>query len=119
MEGQQANVTAKEQTRAARAYHGMTRALIQNMVVGVTKGYEKTLEIHGVGWNAAVEGQQLSMNVGFCNPIKIALPQGISAVTPNPTTVTLSAIDKQLVGQVAAQMRAARPQEHYEGQGVR
>ena len=119
VEGQQAKVSAQSEVREVRAYYGMTRALIQNMVDGVTKGYEKTVEIHGVGWNAAVQGRQVVLNVGYCSPVKIALPDGINAVAPNPTLVTISGPDKQLVGAIAAKMRASRPPEPYKGKGVR
>jgi large subunit ribosomal protein L6 len=119
VEGQQANVSMVSEAREVRAYFGMTRALIQNMVEGVTKGYEKSVEIHGVGWNAAVQGRQVVLNVGYCEPVKIALPDGINAVTPNPTLVTISGADKQQVGAIAAKMRAARPPEPYKGKGVR
>ena len=105
--------------RQARAFHGMTRALINNMVLGVSAGYEKTLEIHGVGWNASVGGRKIVLSVGYCNPIKVEIPDGIEVTTPNPTTITISGADKQLVGQVAASVRAYRPPEPYKGKGVR
>ena len=115
----QACVSARDSSRGARAFHGMTRALINNMVVGVSTGYLKTLEIHGVGWNASVEGRVIVLSVGYCNPIKVNLPDGIDVTTPNPTTITISGADKQLVGQVAASVRASRPPEPYKGKGVR
>jgi large subunit ribosomal protein L6 len=119
VEDQQLKVSMVSEAREVRAYYGMTRALIQNMVEGVTKGYEKSVEIHGVGWNASIQGRQVVLNVGYCNPVKIELPDGINAVTPNPTLVTISGADKQAVGAVAAQMRASRPPEPYKGKGVR
>ncbi len=106
-------------TRDARAYHGMTRALISNMMIGVTQGYQKTLEIVGVGWNAAFAGGKITLNVGFCKPVIIELPQSVNAATPNPTTINLWGADKQLVGQVAAKIRSSRPPEPYKGKGVR
>jgi large subunit ribosomal protein L6 len=115
----QARVTAVDASRSARAFHGMTRALINNMVLGVSAGYEKTLEIHGVGWNASVDGRKIVLSVGYCNPIKVDIPSGIEVTTPNPTTITISGADKQLVGQVAASVRAFRPPEPYKGKGVR
>lgn len=112
-------VTRAGDSRDARAYHGMTRALLDNMMVGVTKGYEKTLEIVGVGWNVAVAPGKVTLNVGFCKPVIIPLPKSVTAVAPNPTTISLSGADKQLVGQVAAQIRSSRPPEPYKGKGVR
>jgi large subunit ribosomal protein L6 len=117
--GNQAQVSAINSSRGARAFHGMTRALINNMVVGVSAGYEKTLEIHGVGWNASVEGRVIALSVGYCNPIKVDIPDGIEVTTPNPTTIMISGADKQLVGQVAASVRSSRPPEPYKGKGVR
>ncbi len=112
-------VTRAGDTRDARAYHGMTRALLSNMMVGVTQGYQKTLEIVGVGWNAAFAGGKITLNVGFCKPVIIELPKTVNAATPNPTTINLWGADKQLVGQVAAKIRSSRPPEPYKGKGVR
>ena len=112
-------VSRQDDTRDARAYHGMTRALLNNMMVGVTKGYEKTLEIVGVGWNAAVASGKITLNVGFCKPVIIDLPKSVNAAAPNPTTINLWGADKQLVGQVAAKIRSSRPPEPYKGKGVR
>ncbi len=112
-------VTRAGDTRDARAYHGMTRALLSNMMVGVTQGYQKTLEIVGVGWNAAFAGGKITLNVGFCKPVIIELPKSVNAATPNPTTINLWGADKQLVGQVAAKIRSSRPPEPYKGKGVR
>lgn len=105
--------------REARAFHGLTRALINNMVAGVTKGFEKRLEIHGVGWNAQVQGQKVVLNIGFCHPVDIPLPQGVSAECPNNTSIVITGADKQAVGQVAADIRAVRPPEPYKGKGIR
>ena len=105
--------------RASRAYHGMTRALIANMVEGVTKGYEKSLEIVGVGWNASVAGKKVVLNVGFCNPIEIEIPEGVQVNCPTNTQVVVTGPDKQAVGQLAAKVRSARPPEPYKGKGVR
>ena len=105
--------------RMSRAFHGMTRALVNNMVLGVTTGFNKTLEIIGVGWNAKVQGQQLVLNIGFCHPVDVALPDGIKAECPNPTSITISGCDRQAVGQVAAVIRAVRPPEPYKGKGIR
>lgn len=105
--------------RAARAYHGMTRALLNNMVVGVSKGFEKKLEIVGVGWNAAAQGNKVVLNVGYNAPVDVPLPQGVSAETPGPTQIVISGADRQAVGQVAAVIRKKRPPEPYKGKGIR
>jgi len=105
--------------RETRAYHGLTRALIQNMVKGVTKGYERNLEIQGVGWNAALQGQKLVLNVGYCLPVEMPVPAGLSVETPKPTNIAIKGSDKQLVGQFAAAVRAVRPPEPYKGKGIR
>ncbi|MCB9914423.1 MAG: 50S ribosomal protein L6 [Planctomycetes bacterium] len=106
--------------RAARAYHGMTRALLNNMVVGVTKGFEKKLEIIGVGWNAAAQGpNKLVLNIGFCHPVAIDMPQGVTVETPKPTQIVLKGADRQSVGHIAAVIRKVRPPEPYKGKGIR
>ena len=105
--------------RFVRAWHGMTRALIQNMVVGVTKGYEKKLEIQGVGWNAAAQGNKVVLNIGFNKPVTVLMPEGVQVGTPNPTSVVLFGPDKQKVGHIAAAIRKRRPPEPYKGKGIR
>lgn len=105
--------------RAASAYHGMTRAMISNMVDGVTKGYEKRLEIVGVGWKASTQGSKIVMSLGFCHPVELQIPKGISVTTPSETMVVISGVDKQAVGQMAAMIRAQRKPEPYKGKGVR
>ena len=105
--------------RAARAFHGMTRALLNNMVVGVSTGYEKQLEIIGVGWNAAAQGKKLTLNIGFCHPVIFDLPEGIEVETPKPLNIIIKGNDKQAVGQFAAKVRAVRPPEPYKGKGIR
>ncbi|QDU68825.1 50S ribosomal protein L6 [Engelhardtia mirabilis] len=105
--------------RESGAYHGLTRALINNMVVGVSTGFEKGLEIVGVGWNAQAQGRKVVLNIGFCHQVEIALPDGIDAETPVPTQIVLRGVDKQAVGQVAARIRAVRPPEPYKGKGIR
>jgi len=102
-----------------RALHGLTRSLIANMVEGVTKGFEKRLEIQGVGYRAALRGASLELNVGFSHPVVIQPPQGISFEVPAPTEVLVKGIDKQQVGQTAAEVRAVRPPEPYKGKGIR
>lgn len=103
----------------SRALHGLYRALCQNMVEGVTNGYEKRLEVVGVSYQAAVEGQRLRLQVGFSHPVFVDVPKGLDVTTPSQTTIVVQGIDKQLVGQFAATVRRARPPEPYKGKGVR
>jgi large subunit ribosomal protein L6 len=119
IQGAAATVSTQSSARTARAFHGLTRALLQNMVLGVSKGYEKSLEIVGVGWNAAVQGRKVVLSIGFCKPMIVELPAGVNAATPSPTTINVWGPDKQLVGQIAAQIRSIRPPEPYKGKGVR
>jgi large subunit ribosomal protein L6 len=102
-----------------RALHGLTRSLIANMVEGVTKGYEKRLELQGVGYRAALRGTDLELNVGFSHPVVIKPPQGIAFEVPDATTVLVKGIDKQQVGEIAAEVRKVRPPEPYKGKGIR
>jgi large subunit ribosomal protein L6 len=108
-----------EGERATRAYHGMTRAMLNNMVQGVTKGFEKKLEIQGVGWNAAAQGQKIVLNIGYNKPVTIEVPAGIKVATPDPTNIIITGADKQAVGHLAASIRKRRPPEPYKGKGVR
>ncbi len=122
VEGKEASVTLSGSggARAARAYHGLTRALINNMVKGVTQGYEKKLEIIGVGWNAKAQGNtKLVLNIGFCHEVPMAMPTGVAVETPQPTQIVVKGADKQAVGEVAARIRAVRPPEPYKGKGIR
>jgi len=102
-----------------RALHGLTRSLIANMVEGVTDGFEKRLEIQGVGYRAALKGKNLELALGYSHPVSIAAPEGIEFEVPQPTEVIVRGIDKQLVGQVAADIRKRRKPEPYKGKGVR
>jgi large subunit ribosomal protein L6 len=102
-----------------RALHGLTRSLVANMVEGVTKGFSKTLEIQGVGYRAAMRGADLELNVGFSHPVVRKAPQGITFEVPVPNQVIVKGIDKQRVGQIAAEIRAVRPPEPYKGKGIR
>ena len=102
-----------------RAFHGLTRALIGNMVTGVTEGFKKTLEIVGVGYKAEKKGKDLMVSVGYSHPVKYPEPAGITLTTPAPTTIVIEGIDKQKVGQVAAELREFRPPEPYKGKGIR
>ncbi len=102
-----------------RAFHGMTRALISNMVEGVTRGFEKKLEIQGVGWNAAAQGNKVVLNIGFNKPVTVVVPKGITVGTPDPTNIVIFGADKQAVGHLAASIRKRRPPEPYKGKGIR
>jgi large subunit ribosomal protein L6 len=102
-----------------RALHGLTRALIANMVQGVTEGFKKTLEIVGVGYRAEKKGKNLVVSVGYSHPVNYPEPSGITLTTPAPTTIVIEGIDKQKVGQVAAELREFRPPEPYKGKGIR
>lgn len=112
-------ISRESDERFSRACHGLTRALIQNMVDGVSKGYEKKLEIVGVGYIASVEGNKLSLRVGFANEIHLIIPAGLDVTCPDQTHVVVKGIDKQMVGQFAAEIRAVRKPEPYKGKGIR
>lgn len=101
------------------AMAGTTRALANNMVVGVTEGFTRTLEINGVGYRAQASGKTINLTLGFSHPVEYALPEGVTAETPKNTTIVLKSADKQRLGQVAAEIRAFRPPEPYKGKGVR
>jgi large subunit ribosomal protein L6 len=102
-----------------RALHGLTRSLISNMVEGVTQGYEKRLEIQGVGYRARLQGKALELSVGYSHPVSVAAPEGIDFEVPVPTQIVVRGIDKQLVGEIAARIRRSRPPEPYKGKGIR
>jgi large subunit ribosomal protein L6 len=112
-------VTRPTEQKTHKQLHGLTRTLVNNMVVGVTDGYRKSLEITGVGYRAAKVGEKLQLNLGYSHPIEIAPPTGISFEVENPTHLAVLGIDKELVGQVAAQVRSTRKPEPYKGKGVR
>ena len=109
---------AKAKIRQMRAYWGTVRARIQNMIIGVTDGYSKKLEIIGVGWNAKPQGKNLQLNVGYCHPVEMIPPQGVEYVIEG-NSVTVSGADKQAVGQFAADIRSRRPPEPYNGKGIK
>ena len=104
---------------AARTQAGATRAHLANMVVGVSKGYEKKLELQGVGYRAAVQGKVLNLTLGFSHPVNFAIPEGLTIETPSQTEILIKGIDRQKVGQMAAEIRDIRPPEPYKGKGVR
>jgi large subunit ribosomal protein L6 len=105
--------------REQRARHGLYRALINNVLVGVSTGFQRNLEIEGVGYNAKSDGKKLSLNIGFSNPISFDIPNGLTIETPKPTQIHIKGADKQLVGQFAANVRKIRPPEPYKGKGIR
>jgi len=113
------SLARSDDDRDTRARHGLYRALLANMVVGVTAGYSKELTAVGVGYRAALKGNQLELQVGFSHPVHIAAPDGIDFDVPEPTKIIVSGIDKQLVGQTAANIRSVRPPEPYKGKGIR
>jgi large subunit ribosomal protein L6 len=115
----QVRVSRDRDDRPARAFHGLTRAMIANMVRGVTQGYEKKLEIVGVGYLAAVQGDILQLRVGYANEVHKKIPTGLKVNCPDQTHVVIKGVDKQLVGQFAAEVRAVRKPEPYKGKGIR
>ncbi|MEM5528138.1 50S ribosomal protein L6 [Gammaproteobacteria bacterium AS21] len=115
----QVQVAARDGSKIARSMSGTARSLINNMVVGVNEGFSKTLVLQGVGYRAAAKGEVLSLTLGFSHPVEHQLPEGITAETPNQTTIVVTGADKQKVGQVAAEIRGYRPPEPYKGKGVR
>jgi large subunit ribosomal protein L6 len=112
-------VTRPTERGEDRALHGLTRTLVANMVEGVTNGFEKKLEIQGVGYRAALSGTNLELQVGYSHPVRIVPREGISFEVPVPTQIVVRGIDKQIVGQTAAEIRKVRPPEPYKGKGIR
>src|SRR5690606_25028653 len=112
-------VSRPNDDRENRALHGLTRSLLNNMVVGVTEGYTKNLEIHGVGYRAQMQGKNLVLNVGYSHPVVIEPPEGIIFAVEANTRISVSGIDKQMVGEQAAKIRIVRPPEPYKGKGIR
>jgi large subunit ribosomal protein L6 len=118
-DGEDLVVTRPTDRGEHRALHGLTRSLVANMVEGVTSGYQKTLEIQGVGYRAALRGRDLELALGFSHPVAIKAPEGIEFEVPQPTRVVVKGISKQLVGETAANIRKRRPPEPYKGKGIR
>jgi large subunit ribosomal protein L6 len=118
-EGEELIVTRPTDRGEHRALHGLTRSLVANMVIGVTEGYEKVLEIQGVGYRAALKGRDLELALGYSHPVPIKAPDGIEFEVPQPTRVVVRGIDKQLVGEIAANIRKKRKPEPYKGKGIR
>jgi len=112
-------IAMREDTKEARAMWGMSRTMVANLIAGVTQGFTKKLEITGVGYRAAVQGSNLQLQLGYSHDIAFSIPQGIQVVCPKPTEIVVTGIDKQKVGQVAAEIRQYRPPEPYKGKGIR
>jgi large subunit ribosomal protein L6 len=118
-EGETIQVNRRNESRPARQRHGLCRTLVANMVEGVSQGFQRRLEIQGVGYRAQVQGRNLALNVGYSHPIQIEPPEGIQFAVENNTNVIVSGIDKEIVGNTAAKIRAIRPPEPYKGKGIR
>lgn len=112
-------VTRPDDTRESRALHGLSRSLLNNMVLGVSDGFRKELEVQGVGYRATLKGRDLELAVGFSHTVTVEAPEGITFEVPEPSKIVVSGIDKELVGQVAADIRKVRPPEPYKGKGIR
>ena len=112
-------IAMREDTKNARAMWGMSRTMVANLIAGVTEGFTKRLEITGVGYRAAVQGQNLQLQLGYSHDVIYPIPQGIQVVCPRPTEIVITGIDKQKVGQVAAEIRSFRPPEPYKGKGIK
>ena len=112
-------VERKDDERETRALHGLTRSLIHNMVIGVSEGFEKKLELVGVGYRAQLKGKDLDLSLGYSHPVVFKAPEGVVFEVPSATQITIKGIDKQVVGQLAAEIREIRPPEPYKGKGVR
>ncbi|HAU21059.1 MAG TPA: 50S ribosomal protein L6 [Erythrobacter sp.] len=119
IEGEEIQVNPANDTKQARSYWGMQRTLVSNLVEGVTEGFSKTLEISGVGYRAQAQGRKLTLQLGFSHDVDIDVPEGIEVKTPDQTTVIVSGIDKQAVGQLAAEIRRWRKPEPYKGKGIK
>lgn len=119
IEDNQILVSRKSEEKAAKAFHGLTRSLIANMVSGVARGWQKKLELVGVGYRAQINGEKLILNVGYSHPVEVVAPEGIKFNVTDNTKIEVSGIDKNLVGQVAASVRKVKPPEPYQGKGIR
>ncbi|HYM99552.1 MAG TPA: 50S ribosomal protein L6, partial [Aestuariivirgaceae bacterium] len=113
------DVKPRDETKLARSCWGMSRTLVANMIKGVAQGYSRNLEINGVGYRAAVQGKQLQLQLGYSHDVSYPIPPGITITTPKPTEIVIAGVDKQQVGQVAAEIRAFRSPEPYKGKGVK
>ena len=118
-EGQTLNVTRRDDTRTSKQMHGLSRTLVANMVEGVSQGFQRRLEIQGVGYRAQVQGRNLVLNIGYSHQVQIDPPEGVQFAVENNTNVIVSGYDKEIVGNTAAKIRAVRPPEPYKGKGIR
>ena len=119
MESGEIKLDPRHETKRARSQWGTARTLVNNLMAGVTKGFEENLEITGVGYRAAAQGKTLNLQLGFSHDVNYPIPEGITIATPKPTEIVITGIDKQKVGQVAAEIRAFRPPEPYKGKGIK
>jgi large subunit ribosomal protein L6 len=119
MDGSAIKVDPRSESKRARAMWGMSRAMINNLVTGVSKGFERKLEITGVGYKAAVAGKSLQLSLGYSHDVNYPIPAGVTIVTPKPTEIMIAGIDKRQIGQIAAEIRSLRPPEPYKGKGVK
>ena len=119
IDAQQVNILLKQDDRKGRALHGLVRSLINNMVIGVSKGFERVLEINGIGYRVELKGKSLLFSLGYSHPIDFPLPEGVTATVEKNNVVKLSGIDKHLLGQTAARLRSLRSPEPYKGKGVK
>jgi large subunit ribosomal protein L6 len=119
VEGSEVKVARASEERIARQMHGTARQLVHNMIQGVSEGFTRSLEIVGVGYNAKLQGKSLVLQIGFCHPVDMPVPEGLTVECPSNTKITITGVDKQSVGQFAANIRAVRPPEPYKGKGIR
>lgn len=119
VEGTELSTTRANEIKHTKQLHGTTNSLLQGMLIGVSEGFKKTLDINGVGYRAALAGNKLNLSLGYSHPIEYAIPEGITVECPKPTQIIISGIDKQVVGQVAAEIRSNRKPEPYKGKGIK
>lgn len=119
VEGTELSTTRANEIKHTKQLHGTTNSLLQGMLIGVSEGFKKTLDINGVGYRAALAGNKLNLSLGYSHPIEYAIPEGITVECPKPTQIIISGIDKQVVGQVAAEIRSYRKPEPYKGKGIK
>ncbi len=118
-EGEEVKVSRPNDLKKMKSLHGLTRSLINNMVIGVTEGYEKTLEVNGVGYRAALQGKKLVLSLGYSHPVEMEVPEGLDVTVPDQNKIVIKGIDKEKVGQYAAEVREKRPPEPYKGKGIK
>jgi large subunit ribosomal protein L6 len=118
-DGETVKVSPQDESRVARQRHGLSRTLVANMIDGVSQGFEKKLQIQGVGYRAQAQGKKLTLNVGYSKPVEMNMPDGIQVAVEKNTEITIGGIDKEIVGNIAAKIRSVRPPEPYKGKGIR